>query len=380
MPEPRSATPAPRRAITRWASGSPPPPPPSWATATPSSIVRARWSSRTTCAPRSRRSMPPSWSARRTRRSCRSCRSSCASSRISAFRAFCFSTRSTAPTSASARRWRRCSRRRAMPLVLRQIPIWNGDLIAGFVDLALERAFVYREHKPSEVVALEGGDLDREKEARFSMLEKLADHDDALMEQLLEDIQPPRDAVFDDLARELREGLICPVLLGSARARERRAAADEGAAPRSARRHRDGEAARRVVAEGRAGLCVQDAASAARRQAVADAAARRPPRRRRDAAVVIAASPAGCPASRASAARHDSKRPAAEAGDTVALGKLDGDQDRRHAVERQDRADGAARRRADAAGAGAVAVGRRPQGRRQARPGAAAAERGGSRR
>src|SRR5947209_2495581 len=48
------------------------------------------------------------------------------------------------------------------------------------------------------------------------MLEKLADHDDALMEQLLEDIQPPRDAVFDDLARELREGLICPVLLGSA--------------------------------------------------------------------------------------------------------------------------------------------------------------------
>jgi elongation factor G len=103
-----------------------------------------------------------------------------------------------------------------VPLVLRQIPIWNGDLIEGFVDLALERAFVYREHKASEVVALEGGDLDREKEARFSMLEKLADHDDALMEQLLDDIQPPRDAVFDDLARELREGLICPVLLGSA--------------------------------------------------------------------------------------------------------------------------------------------------------------------
>jgi elongation factor G len=103
-----------------------------------------------------------------------------------------------------------------VPLVLRQIPIWNGELIEGFVDLALERAFVYREHKASEVIELEGGNLDREKEARFSMLEKLADHDDALMEQLLEDIQPPRDAVFDDLARELREGLICPVLLGCA--------------------------------------------------------------------------------------------------------------------------------------------------------------------
>ena len=103
-----------------------------------------------------------------------------------------------------------------IPLVLRQIPIWNGDLIEGFVDLALERAFVYREHKASQVVTLDGGNLDREKEARFSMLEKLADHDDALMEQLLEDIAPPRDAIFDDLARELREGQICPVLLGSA--------------------------------------------------------------------------------------------------------------------------------------------------------------------
>jgi len=103
-----------------------------------------------------------------------------------------------------------------VPLVLRQIPIWNGDLVAGFVDLALERAFVYREHKASEVVTLDGDDLDREKEARFQMLEKLADHDDALMEQLLDDIAPPADAIFDDLARELREGVICPVLIGSA--------------------------------------------------------------------------------------------------------------------------------------------------------------------
>jgi elongation factor G len=102
------------------------------------------------------------------------------------------------------------------PLVLRQIPIWKGDLIAGFVDLALERAFVYREHLPSEVIDLEAGDLDREKEARLTMLEKLADHDDRLLEQLLEDIPPPRDEVFDDLASELREGQICPVLLGCA--------------------------------------------------------------------------------------------------------------------------------------------------------------------
>ena len=103
-----------------------------------------------------------------------------------------------------------------VPLLLRQIPIWKNDIITGFVDLALERAFVYKEHVPSEVVPLEGDDLSREKDARFSMLETLADHDDELMEQLLEDIPPPRDKVFDDLAKEQRDGLICPVLIGVA--------------------------------------------------------------------------------------------------------------------------------------------------------------------
>jgi elongation factor G len=101
-------------------------------------------------------------------------------------------------------------------LILRQIPTFSSDLITGFVDLALERAFVYKEHAPSEIVPLEGDCADREKTARFSMLETLADHDDELMEQLLEDIQPPRDKVFDDLTRELREGFVCPVLMGTA--------------------------------------------------------------------------------------------------------------------------------------------------------------------
>src|SRR5215470_12046526 len=103
-----------------------------------------------------------------------------------------------------------------VPLLLRQIPIWNGDIISGFVDLALERAFVYKEHAPSEIIEIKGENLDRKKEARFTMLETLADHDDQLMEQLLEDIEPPRDKVFDDLAKELRDRIVCPVLLGVA--------------------------------------------------------------------------------------------------------------------------------------------------------------------
>lgn len=103
-----------------------------------------------------------------------------------------------------------------VPLLLRQIPIWSNGIVSGFVDLALERAFVYREHAASEVIPLDGADLDREKEARFSMLETLADHDDELMETLLSDLEPPRDRVFDDLGRELAAGLVVPVLFGSA--------------------------------------------------------------------------------------------------------------------------------------------------------------------
>ncbi len=102
------------------------------------------------------------------------------------------------------------------PLVLRQLPTWSNDIITGFVDLALERAFIYKEHAASEVIELKGEVLDQEREARFSMLETLADHDDELMEQLLDDIQPPRDKVFDDLTKELRDGLVCPVLMGTA--------------------------------------------------------------------------------------------------------------------------------------------------------------------
>ncbi|HEY2229217.1 MAG TPA: elongation factor G [Xanthobacteraceae bacterium] len=103
-----------------------------------------------------------------------------------------------------------------VPLLLRQIPIWSGDIITGFTDLALERAFVYKEHAPSEIIELKGDELNREKDARFTMLETLADHDDELMEQLLEDIPPPRDRIFDDLTKELRDGLVCPVLVGTA--------------------------------------------------------------------------------------------------------------------------------------------------------------------
>jgi elongation factor G len=102
------------------------------------------------------------------------------------------------------------------PLLLRQIPLRKDGIVIGSIDLALERAYVWREYAESEVAAIPDDEKAREIEARFSMLETLADHDDQLMEQLLDEIEPPRDAVFDDLAADLRAGAVTPVLIGTA--------------------------------------------------------------------------------------------------------------------------------------------------------------------
>ena len=100
------------------------------------------------------------------------------------------------------------------PLVARQIPILEGERVAGAIDLALERAFVYRPGEPT--VEIPDELRDQETEARFHMMEQLADFDDDLLEQLLSDVTPSRDAVFADLVREMQEGLIVPVFFGSA--------------------------------------------------------------------------------------------------------------------------------------------------------------------
>ena len=102
------------------------------------------------------------------------------------------------------------------PLVARQIPTWEGEKVTGFIDLALERAFVYRPGEPSTQVDIPGDLREAEADARFHMLEQIADFDDELLEQLLSDVVPSRDAVFADLVREMNEGLIVPVFFGSA--------------------------------------------------------------------------------------------------------------------------------------------------------------------
>lgn len=104
----------------------------------------------------------------------------------------------------------------AKPLLARHIPIWEGDRITGFVDVGLERAYHYVPGKPSERTEIPAELLDREVADRMHLLEQLADHDDSLLEQLLMDETPDQQTVLGDLARETGEHLGVPVMFGSA--------------------------------------------------------------------------------------------------------------------------------------------------------------------
>ncbi|TWB66213.1 translation elongation factor 2 (EF-2/EF-G) [Nitrospirillum amazonense] len=102
------------------------------------------------------------------------------------------------------------------PLVLRQVPIRQGRAVTGYVDLVSERAYRYCAGAKSETVPMPDAVLSRERAARQDLLEALADFDDALLEQLLDDVSPPPADVYRQLSRDLADDLIVPVFLGSA--------------------------------------------------------------------------------------------------------------------------------------------------------------------
>ncbi|MEH6526217.1 MAG: elongation factor G [Sneathiella sp.] len=101
-------------------------------------------------------------------------------------------------------------------LVLRQVPIFKDGIVTGYVDLASERAYVYKEGEASRIIDLPPEMAEEEGTSRFAMLEKLADFDDHLMEELLEDIEPEREEIYTLLQNDLGDGVVTPVFLGSA--------------------------------------------------------------------------------------------------------------------------------------------------------------------
>lgn len=101
-------------------------------------------------------------------------------------------------------------------LVLRQIPIREGDATVGVCDLISERAWRYREGQTSALIEIPEEMRRGEQEAHAELLEQLSDFDDRLLEELVEDREPASDAIYAIATRVLRENRIVPVLLGAA--------------------------------------------------------------------------------------------------------------------------------------------------------------------
>lgn len=103
-----------------------------------------------------------------------------------------------------------------VPLVLRHVPIREGGAVTGVVDVVSERAYRYRKGQASEVIALPPDMRDPEQEARGALLEVLADHDDALLEKIIEDIAPSTAEIYAQLRKDLAADAVVAVLLGAA--------------------------------------------------------------------------------------------------------------------------------------------------------------------
>jgi elongation factor G len=101
-------------------------------------------------------------------------------------------------------------------LVLRQVPIREGEQVTGYVDVVSERAYRYRRGAPSERIELPAAMREREAEARAELLEALADHDDGLLEKVLEDVTPELAEIYRPLHSGELNGAVVSVLLGAA--------------------------------------------------------------------------------------------------------------------------------------------------------------------
>ncbi len=102
------------------------------------------------------------------------------------------------------------------PLVLRQIPIREGEEVSGYVDLISGRAYRYTAGEGSEVIDTPAELADDYELARGEMLEALADFNDSLLERLLEDEIPDVEAVYGFLTEGVQAANVVPVMIGSA--------------------------------------------------------------------------------------------------------------------------------------------------------------------
>jgi elongation factor G len=101
------------------------------------------------------------------------------------------------------------------PLVVRELPLQEGEALTGYVDLASGRGYAYKPNAASDLIDVPADHTEAVAQARYAMLEQMADFDDSLMEKLLEDVDPGNEEVFVDLTKIVGDGDIVPVMFGA---------------------------------------------------------------------------------------------------------------------------------------------------------------------
>ncbi|WP_035485300.1 elongation factor G [Geminicoccus roseus] len=102
------------------------------------------------------------------------------------------------------------------PVVPHLYAIGRGEDLAGYIDLVDETAWHFNTGAAADEMPMPEEYRDREAQARQEMLEALADFDDELLEQILEDKPVDPATVLRDLAQGLSADRVVPVLLGVA--------------------------------------------------------------------------------------------------------------------------------------------------------------------
>ena len=102
------------------------------------------------------------------------------------------------------------------PLVPHQYPIIQNEQLTGFIDLVSEQAYQYHTGAAAEPIPLPDALKAQEQAARAEMLEELANFDDHLLEELLEEITPSQAEILQDLKLDLGADLVVPVFCGVA--------------------------------------------------------------------------------------------------------------------------------------------------------------------
>ena len=102
------------------------------------------------------------------------------------------------------------------PLVPCQVAIRDGDAVTGYLDLVSGQAYRYGDRQKASEIEAPGAIQERRDAARTHLLENLADFDDALLENLLEDRIPEPPELRACLRTALANDQVVPVLMGSA--------------------------------------------------------------------------------------------------------------------------------------------------------------------